>query len=74
MRIRWRLIALIGILIASSSVSAQSGYDPSVQTETLLLNEARTVYVGNLARRDNGVPPLRWNYQLTRASRWHSWD
>lgn len=34
----------------------------------------RTVYLGNLARRDNGVPPLRWNAQMTQASRWFSWD
>lgn len=40
----------------------------------LLLNEARTVYLGNLARRDNSVPPLRWNRQLTHAARWYSWD
>jgi uncharacterized protein YkwD len=49
-------------------------YDPTVQTPTLLYNEARTVYLGNLARRDNGIPPLRWNYQLTQAARWFSWD
>jgi hypothetical protein len=40
----------------------------------LSYNEARTVYLGNLARRDNGVPPLRWNLQLTDAARWFSWD
>ncbi len=22
----------------------------------------------------NGVPPLRWNRQLTHAARWFSWD
>ena len=53
---------------------AQGGYDPTVQTPALLYDEARTVYLGNLARRDNGVPPLRWNLQLTHASRWFSWD
>jgi hypothetical protein len=45
-----------------------------VQTPALLYDEARTVYLGNLARRDNGVPPLRWNRQLTNAARWYSWD
>src|SRR5512132_3041240 len=56
------------------AVEAQGGYDPTVQTPTLLYDEARTVYLGNLARRDNGIPPLRWNRQLTHAARWFSWD
>ncbi|MCS7060030.1 MAG: CAP domain-containing protein [Anaerolineae bacterium] len=62
------------VVLSASSVLAQGGYDPTVQTEALLLNEARTVYLGNLARRSNGVPPLRWNRQLTHAARWYSWD
>ncbi|GAB4582006.1 MAG: hypothetical protein Fur0022_47580 [Anaerolineales bacterium] len=41
---------------------------------THILEEAQTVYLGNLAREANGVPPLRWNRQLTNASRWFSWD
>ncbi len=43
-------------------------------SQTLLQDVARTVYLGNLARRDNGIPPLRWNSQLTDAARWFSWD
>jgi len=62
------------VALTASSALAQGGYDPTVQTEMLLLDEARTVYLGNLARRDNGVPPLRWNCQLTHAARWYSWD
>jgi uncharacterized protein YkwD len=58
----------------SDTARAQGSYDPTVQTLALLYNEARTVYLGNLARRDNGVPPLRWNLQLTHAARWFSWD
>lgn len=44
------------------------------QTAALLYDEARTVYLGNLQRRANNVPPLRWNRQLTDAARWFSWD
>jgi uncharacterized protein YkwD len=62
------------LLLAAYSVRAQAGYDPSVQTPALLQDEARAVYLGNLARRANGVPPLRWNRQLTQAARWFSWD
>ncbi len=58
----------------ASALEAQSAYNPAVQTPALLYNEARTVYLGNLARRANGVPPLRWNRQLTHAARWYSWD
>ena len=36
---------------------AQGSFDPSVQTPVLLY-EARTVYLGNLAHRDNGALPL----------------
>ncbi|MGE5376763.1 MAG: CAP domain-containing protein, partial [Bacteroidota bacterium] len=77
-------ITILGLLIALSLIpgllgiaraqGGYGGYDPTVQTPALLYNEARTVYLGNLARRDNGVPPLRWNVQLTRAARWFSWD
>jgi uncharacterized protein YkwD len=74
-------IFTLGVLILLSLVlglldpaKAQSGYDPTVQTQMLLYDEANTVYQGNLARRDNGIPPLRWNLQLTHAARWFSWD
>ena len=65
---------LLIVILVASSVRAATGYDPTVQTQALLQNEARTVYLGNLARRDNGVPPLRWNRPLTYAARWFSWD
>lgn len=74
MNIRWGLSLLFLIMLAASSVQAQGGHDPTTQTPTLLYDEARTVYLGNLARRENGVPPLRWNRQLTHAARWYSWD
>lgn len=67
-------IGFLILFLISSAVLAQGGYDPSVQTATLLLDEARTVHLTNLARRDNGLPPLRWNRQLTHAARWFSWD
>src|SRR5215211_6222986 len=79
---RW-IIAQLALLIlgpfssrlgSTLALSVQGVYDPAVQTPELLYREARTVYLGNLARRDNGVPPLRWNRQLTYAARWYSWD
>lgn len=44
------------------------------QSPALLMDEARTVYLGNLAREAEGLTPLRWNRNLTEASRWFSWD
>lgn len=74
MRIDWKwnclfLVAWVGFL-----AWLPGGYAPTAQTPALLYDEARTVYLGNLARRDQGVPPLRWNRQLTDAARWYSWD
>lgn len=43
-------------------------------TDAFIYEEAQTVYLGNLARQDNGVPPLRWNNQLSQAARWFAWD
>jgi uncharacterized protein YkwD len=75
------LLTLIGLLFfssrsenISSAYAAAGFYDPTVQTTALLSDEANTVYLGNVARRNNGVPPLRWNLQLTHAARWFSWD
>ena len=75
-------LATIAFLISLTLLSGfwgtanaqEGGIDPSVQTQALLYDEAQTVYLGNLARRDNGVPPLRWNSQLPEAARWFSWD
>ena len=46
----------------------------TIPQEHHILQEAEVVYLGNLARQANGVPPLRWNRQLSQASRWFSWD
>jgi uncharacterized protein YkwD len=60
--------------VTVSSVQSTPATFNLARSPTLLQDEARTVYLGNLARRDNGIPPLRWNLQLTDAARWFSWD
>ncbi len=60
--------------LASSAVMGQRNTIISEQSPSLLLDEARVVYLGNLERRARGIPPLRWNRQLTGAARWYSWD
>src|SRR5690606_18267430 len=60
------------MLLAASRPHAS--YSPEIQNAQLWMQEAQTVYLGNLARRDEGLPPLRWNRNLTEAARWFSWD
>lgn len=52
---------------------AQRSGTQSIPNE-LVYNEEQTVYLTNLKRAAHGVPPLRWNRQLTEAARWFSWD
>jgi len=62
-------LVLIFCLLAAQGVCAQSP-----QPAARIYDEAQTIYLGNLARRQNGLSPLRWNAQLTAAARWFSWD
>ncbi len=72
MRAYWLTGCVILVGLIAIAVQADSG--PPPQPPARVLDEALTVYLGNLARRANGVPPLRWNRQLTDAARWFSWD
>ncbi len=74
MRLRWWYIVplLLGIIV--TGVHAQISYDATVQSPEMAYNEAQAVYLGNVERINNGLPPLRWNYELTQAARWFSWD
>ncbi len=67
------IIFLLLILLVSGA-EAQSGYFIPVQTPQLARDEAETVYRTNLAREARGLPPLRWNAELTHAARWFAWD
>ena len=62
------------LFLAPQRAFAQQDIAVGVQTAALLHEEADAVYHANLARRQNGAPPLRWNAQLTAAARWFSWD
>jgi hypothetical protein len=67
------LVLLAACLLAWKPVLGQQT-DPPPQPVDLVYDEMRTVCLGNLARRDNGQPPLRWNAEMTNAARWFSWD
>ena len=71
---RMRLIGISITVVCLIAVSAQTILSQSPHPPARVLDEARTVYLGNLARRANGLPPLRWNRNLTDAARWFSWD
>jgi Uncharacterized protein with SCP/PR1 domains len=66
------ILVLLPISLAFTASYANSAlFD---QPAEQIYNEAQTVYLGNLARRANGVAPLRWNVEMTEAARWFSWD
>jgi uncharacterized protein YkwD len=71
--LQFRNIGLL-VVLCSVLVTTATAFDPTTQTSALLYDEALTVYYGNLARRAERKPPLRWNRQLTYASRWFAWD
>ena len=71
---RMRLIGISITVVCLIAISVQTSLSQSPQPPARVLDEARAVYLGNLARRANGVPPLRWNRQLTDSARWFSWD
>jgi uncharacterized protein YkwD len=50
------------------------GPDGQSVPNQLVYDEQQTVYRTNLKRAAHGLPPLRWNRQLTEAARWFSWD
>jgi len=78
MRAKVESIGILLIVLAFGLMTGRAGRaqepGPPPQPAHLVLDEMRTVYLGNLARWDNDVPPLRWNVQMTHAARWFSWD
>jgi len=64
----------MAMVAAPQRAHARPQAEPSTQPQALLLDEAQTVYLGNLKRRENGLPPIKWNKQLTVAARWFGWD
>lgn len=69
------LFSLVIILMIAAPVQANGGSFPAAaQTGDMLLNEMETVYQTNLARRAEGLSPLRMNGELNEAGRWFSWD
>lgn len=68
-------LCLLGLLFFLNSGPANTEpQGPPPQPAELIYKEMLTVYYGNLARRDNGAPPLRWNAPMTEAARWFDWD
>jgi len=73
---RWiiLLLILLGLGGTVAAVAAQSGYTPVTQSEALARQEGEVVYLTNLQRAARGIPPLRWNWQLTQSARWFAAD
>ncbi len=67
------IVLCISLFVTGSPAMSQPGV-PFVQPADLIEQEMQVVYLGNLARLDQGVPPLRWNASMTQAARWFAWD
>ncbi|MEN4010762.1 MAG: CAP domain-containing protein [Bellilinea sp.] len=61
-------------LAGGAAAAAQIGYTPVPQTNSLARQENEVVYRTNLERATRGIPPLRWNWQLTQSTRWFAAD
>lgn len=73
---RWFVLFLIllGLGGIVAAAAAQSGYTPVSQSEALARQEGAVVYLTNRERAARGIPPLRWNWQLTQSARWFAAD
>lgn len=74
-----RLLLLLGFLAALLLQPARNVYAQesatAVNTMTdLVAREAQLLYLANVERDQAGVPPLRWNRELSEAARWFSKD
>ncbi len=74
MRFKVPIIVLVLLVLVVSAAGAQGDYFVVNQSTNLAHDEAQAVYFTNLARSDNGLPPLRWNKELTDSARWYAWD
>jgi hypothetical protein len=68
------LLVLLAVCLFEDRLALPQGSGPPVQPPAQVYNEMRLVYLSNLERQSNGLPPLRWNVQMTNAARWFSWD
>ncbi len=70
-----KLVMIVLLWLAGgAAVAAQSGYTPVPQTNSLARQENEVVHRTNLERAARGIPPLRWNWQLTQSTRWFAAD
>lgn len=67
------LILLLSVPFLSTPVQA-TPFIETPQTPELFYNELQIVYLTNLRRREQGLPPLRWNRELSKSARWFAKD
>ena len=69
------ILILLTVVLLNNHPVLTRGDGPPQQPAEQVYNEMQTVYLGNLARRDNGVPPLCWNAPMTDTARciYRSW-
>lgn len=68
-----RVILLSAIFFAILPVHSALAQRPSA-INSHIYDESELVYRTNLIRRQHGLPPLRWNRELSEAASWFSFD
>ncbi len=64
-----RLLIATATVLLASLFPTLSAHAPSTQDPDLFYNEVQTIYLTNQQRRAAGLPPVRWNRELTLARR-----
>ncbi len=67
-------LTIIYILSFAFLLIPAPSHAQSTQTPELFADEVQTVYLANLERRKAGLPPLRWNHELSEAARGFALD
>lgn len=67
-------LTIIHVIVLSLILIPAQSRAQSSQTPELFLDEVQTVYLTNLERRKVGLPPLRWNHELSEAARSFAFD
>ncbi|MBK8046025.1 MAG: CAP domain-containing protein [Anaerolineales bacterium] len=67
-------LALVCCLLGAALLFPRAATAEIAQSPALLQAEQQVVYLANLERAQQGLPPLRWNRELSLAAQWFAQD
>jgi uncharacterized protein YkwD len=68
------LLVALHLVCFGSTVRAQDAGSAADDNADLIARETQLIYLVNLERDKQGIPPLRWNRELSEAARWFARD